>query len=320
MEISTPRSKGKPLDLSTYRRQAQKAFRRQEMEEMAEDLSNLQQAADQLLQQGDWCNAGMLYQLLLAESTKLYDYEVQSIDYDGEVCVVIQDVAEGLGNCLAAAQDLAPEVRRDWLMTCFEAYLKDLELGGIDFAVGALDAVLEWATEEEWVWLEQRIREEINLMGPRDRWTRDALVKLLAIRHDQSGDGESARSVIHELGSPEQQAFVLIEEGKYTEAIALAEENFTHLRGLMVQFADTLVEAGAHQQAFQLISQQASRSERGGYQSWLVNYHQEFSDPQTALAAYQKLFEISPSLENYKQLKKLAQSAGVDWEPFVAAF
>jgi hypothetical protein len=224
IEISAPRPKGKPLDLSTYRRQVQKAFRRQEMEEMAEDLSNLQQAADQLLQQGDWLNAGMLYQLLLTESTKLYDDEVHSIDYDGEVCVVIQDVAEGLGNCLATAQDLDRSIRRDWLMTCFEAYLKDLELGGIDFAAGALDAVLEWATKEEWVWLEQRIREEIDLLGPRDRWARDALVKLLAIRHDQTGNSESARSVIHELDSPEQRAFVLLEEGRFAEAIALAEE------------------------------------------------------------------------------------------------
>ena len=314
IEISAPRPKGKPLDLSTYRRQVQKAFRRQEMEEMAEDLSNLQQAADQLLQQGDWLNAGMLYQLLLTESTKLYDDEVHSIDYDGEVCVVIQDVAEGLGNCLAAAQDLDRSLRRDWLMTCFEAYLKDLELGGIDFAAGALDAVLEGATKEEWVWLEQRIREEIDLLGPRDRWARDALVKLLAVRHDQSGDSESARSVIHELGSPEQRAFILIEEGKFAEAIALAEENFVHLPGLMVQFADALVEAGEHQQAFQFISQQKTQKGRWGYQDWLANYHQKFSDPQTALAAYQKLFEISPSLDDYKQLKKLAQGARVDWE------
>jgi hypothetical protein len=202
----------------------QKAFRRQEMEEMAEDLSNLQQAADQLLQQGDWLNAGMLYQLLLTESTKLYDYEVHSIDYDGEVCVVVQDVAEGLGNCLAAAQDLDRSIRREWLTTCFEAYLKDLELGGIDFAAGALDAVLEWATAEEWIWLEQRIREEISQRGPRERWARDALVQLLATQRSQSGDSESAHRLIHELGSAEQRAFILIEEGKFAEAIALAEE------------------------------------------------------------------------------------------------
>jgi hypothetical protein len=196
---------------------------------IAEDLADLEQAADQLFQQGDWLNAGMLYQMLLEESTNHYDYEVQDIDYDGEVGVVIQEIAEGLDNCLAAAQNLDAAIRKSWLTTCLEAYLKDLELGGIDFAAGAIDAVLSWATEADWVWLEQRIREEISQLGPRDRWAKDSLVKLLAAQHSQDGDNQTANAIIHELGSAEQRAFVLIEEGKFTEAIALAEENFTHL-------------------------------------------------------------------------------------------
>lgn len=140
IELSAPQPQGKPLDLSTYRRQVQRAFRRQEMEAIAGDLSNLQEVVDQLFQEGDWFNAGILYQMLLKESTNHYDYEVQSIDYDGEVGIVIQEIVEGLDNCLAASQDLDHSLRRDWLTTCFEAYLKDLKLGGIDFAAGALDA------------------------------------------------------------------------------------------------------------------------------------------------------------------------------------
>ncbi|HEY9609873.1 SWIM zinc finger family protein, partial [Allocoleopsis sp.] len=146
IELSARSSQGQPIDISVYRRQAQRALRRDDMHEIAEDLEMLCDAANQLLDAGDWLNSGTLYQMLLQETTENYDGVLQSIDYDGEVAGLSQDFAEGLGQCLAQAQELDSLTREVWLTTLLEGALKDIELGGIDFAAGATEHLLEQAT------------------------------------------------------------------------------------------------------------------------------------------------------------------------------
>jgi uncharacterized Zn finger protein len=313
VELSTAQPQpGQALDLSIYRRQAQRALRQEDMEAIATDLQPLMDTADQLLQQDNWLWAGALYQMLLAEITASYDDNLQAIDYDGDVCVVAQDAADGLGKCLAQARSLDSETRAIWLHTLLDAVLKDMELGGIDYAYAARDALLESATGAEWEWVEDRIRGEVQSSSS-DRWTRDALVRLLADRQKQQGSNDSARNLIHELGSPEQRAFLLVEEGKIETAMAIARQHFTHLPGLMLQFADALVVAHAQTQAVELIAQLAQQEQSRGYREWLTKYYQEYGDPQTALNWQQQIFWDSPSLEGYKQLQKLGQKADT-WE------
>ena len=314
VELSTAKPQpGQALDLSLYRRQAQRALRQEDMEAIATDLQPLIDTANQLFQQDNWLWAGALNQMLLAEITASYDDNLQAIDYDGDVCVVAQDAAEGLGKCLAQAQSLDSETRAIWLHTLLDAVLQDIELGGIDYAYPARDVLLQWATDAEWEWVEDRIRGEIQCSSS-SRWTQEALVRLLADRQKQQGSDDTARNLIHELGSPEQRAFLMVEEGKIEAAMAIARQNFTHLPGLMLQFADALVVAHANTQAVELVSQLAQQEKsRGHYQQWLTKYYQEYGDPQTALSWQQQIFWDSPSLEGYKQLQELGQKAGT-WE------
>lgn len=303
---------GKALDLSIYRRQAQRALRQDDMEAIATDLEPLIDAAKQLFQADNWVWAGALYQMLLAEITTSYDDNLRSIDYDGDVCIVAQDAAEGLGKCLAQAQSLDAETRATWLHTMLDAVLQDIELGGIDYAYSTRDALLEWATDAEWEWVEDRVRSEIQRSSS-DRWTRDALVRLLADRQKQQGRNTTARHLIHELGSPEQRAFLLVEEGKIETAIAIARQHFTHLPGLILQFADALLAAHATTPAVELMAQLAQQEKSRGYRQWLSKYYQEYGDPQTALNWQQQIFWDSPSLEGYKQLQDIGQKAET-WE------
>lgn len=314
VELSTAQPQpGKALDLSIYRRQAQRALRQEDMEAIATDLQPLIDTAKQLFQQNNWLWAGALYQMLLAEITASYDDNLQAIDYDGDVCVIAQDAAEGLGKCLAQAQSLDTETRAIWLHTLLDAVLQDVELGGIDFAYPARDVLLQWATDSEWEWIEDRVRGEIQRSSS-DRWTRDALVRLLADRQKQQGSNETASKLIYELGSPEQQAFLLVEEGKIETAMAIASQHFTHLPGLMLQFADALLAVHATTQAVELIAHLAQQEKsRGHYQQWLTKYYQEYGDPQTALNWQQQTFWDSPSLEGYKELQELGQKVGT-WE------
>jgi len=313
VELSTAQPQpGQALDLSIYRRQAQRALRQEDMEAIATDLQPLIDTANQLFQQDNWLWAGALYQMLLAEITASYDDNLRSIDYDGDICIVAQDAAEGLGKCLAQAGSLDLETRAIWLHTLLDAELKDTELGGIDYAYPARDALLQWATDAEWEWVEDRVRGEIQRSSS-DRWTRDVLVRLLADRQKQRGSNETARNLIHELGSPEQRAFLLVEEGKIETAMAIARQHFTHLPGLMLQFADALLAAHATTQAVELIAQLAKQEKSWGYRQWLTKYYQECGDPQTALNWQQQIFWDSPSLDGYKQLQDIGQKAGT-WE------
>jgi uncharacterized Zn finger protein len=310
VELSAPHPANQPMEMSTYRRKAQQALRREDPEEIAEGLQGLMEGAKQLLERGDWLNAGALYQLLLEELTVSYDYEMFEIDYDGDVACITQDAIAGLNQCLSKAQDLDAQVRRDWLTALFEAELKDLELGGIDFAAGASEALLEWATDEDWKWLEPQIRDAI---AKHDRWAKEQLVNLLAQRQQQSGRGQAASDLIHELGTPEQRAFLLVEEGKFEDAIAIAEESFSHLPGLVTQFADALLKANRSDLALQWISQQQTQNPRYGYKNWLSQFHRTHGHPELALTMDYEEFQAHPSFPRYLELRKFAQSLGA-WD------
>lgn len=310
VELSAPHPANQPMEMSTYRRKAQQALRQEEPEEIAEGLQGLMEAAKQLLERGDWLNAGALYHLLLEELTVSYDYEMFEIDYDGDVACITQDAIAGLNQCLSKAQDLDAQVRRDWLTALFEAELKDLELGGIDFAAGASEALLEWATDEDWKWLEPQIRDAI---AKHDRWAKEQLVNLLAQRQQQSGRGQAASDLIHELGTPEQRAFLLVEEGKFEDAIAIAEESFSHLPGLVTQFADALLKANRSDLALQWISQQQTQNPRYGYKDWLSQFHRTHGHPELALTMDYEEFQAHPSFPRYLELRKFAQSLGA-WD------
>lgn len=310
VEITTSQLPNQPIDMSGYRHQAAKALSRHDVEDVTEDLQELYGIGNQFLRDGDWLNAGALYQMLLEETIDSYDEELQQVDYDGEIAGLSQECAEGLGNCLAEAEQLDITVRELWLTTLLAGVLKDLELGGIDFAAGACEPMLEYATEAEWEWIEARIRNEISAS---DRWKRESLVHILTERRNLTGRTQEGNTLIHELGTPEQRAFLLVEEGKIEEAIALAQQHLQDAPGTMVRFADRLIEAEAHEKAEQLITALYEKKSDWSYRNWLAKYHLKFSDSQTALDWQEDVFSVSPSLERYETICGVAQKLGI-WE------
>lgn len=310
VELSAPHPTNQPIEMSTYRRKAQQALRRDEPEEIVEGLEGLVEAVKQLLERGDWLNAGALYHLLLQELTASYNYEMFDIDYDGDVACINQDAIEGLNQCLSTAQNVDPKVRRDWLTALFEAELQDLELGGIDFAAGAEEVLLDWATDEDWKWLEPKI---LAAIAQHDRWAKEQLVNLLAQRQKRSGDGKAASTLIHELGTPEQQAFLLVEEGKFEDAIAIAQQHFTQFPGLVTRFANALLTANRPDLALQWISEQQGADPYRGYTRWLSQFHRTHGNPELALQMDCEEFQAHPSFPGYLELRKFAQSLGA-WD------
>ena len=299
---------GQPMDVSAYRRQAQRALQSESSHTIERELKALRDTAARLAKSGDWLNAGALHHALLDEAVGGYDDMMQQIDEDGDIAVLVDELAQGLSQCLKQS-NAASETRRAWLEALLEAELTDIELGGIDLAPSAYKAILAQANDEEWAWIEQRVRAAM----PKSReWTREALVGLLVEGQERRGRADEATALIREMGTPEQQVFLLVNEGQIDQAVSRMRQMLKHKPGLATQFADALVQARANQAAVELIAERA----RGGNSScisWLAKYYRQRGSSEEALEWQQKVFLQQPTVETFKVLREASQKLG-QWE------
>src|SRR5215216_3909991 len=169
-------ARGNPPDVSVYRRQTRRALRHESEHVVEKELRALRELAARSAKAGDWLNAGAIYHAVLDESVRGYDDMLREIDEDGRVAIVVDECALGLSQCLKKS-DSDIETRRAWLETLLEAELADIKMGGIDLAPSAREAVLEHANDEEWAWIEERLKTASS--KSRD-WEREALGRFLA--------------------------------------------------------------------------------------------------------------------------------------------
>lgn len=302
------------VNSSQYRRQVQRALRMAEkgkIDESAIALENLLAEANRYWERGELEQAGMCYQLLLEETTAHYSGRWREWDGEGQLTALSQEFVKGLGECLAVGNaQLDSKMRQLWIDTLLEGFLKNLELGDLDYATDADEYLLECTTETEWSILEQRVRSEIHQSSD---GTQRKLVRLLQERLERLGREEEAIAIANELGTPEQRAFLLIEEVKIEEAVELAQQHFSDYRETMLDFANALLDANAHKSALQLIYERWQSDRYEGYQQWLAKYHREYGTPEAALEWQESLLLEQPSADCYQQLQQLAEPLGI-WE------
>lgn len=304
VELSAPHVRHTPVDTRTYRRQISYALRDGDPEDVAEGLRIVREAADKFLDGEYWMNAGTIYHLTLSETVSRYE---ELYDEDGDIAIVLDECATNLGRCLEVGQPDA-DTRRQWLESLLEAELEDIKIGGIDLAPNAIDAVLNHATDEEWKWIEQKIRQEMTGCS---RWGKEALIRILSSRLEMSGQEEEVDSLILEDGTPQQRAFLLVERGDIDGAVEIAQQHFTDLPGLVLRFADALVEANAGSTAVAFV--ESVSSDQYHHCDWLARYYQEHGDAKTALKFQARNFQRKPSLQNFHSLRETAQELG-NWD------
>ena len=140
--------RGTPADVTVYQRQARRVMGYDSPRVIEKELKALRDAAARLLKAGNVPDAGAIYHALLVEAINSYDDMVMSMDEDGDIAIVINDIAEGLGEALRKSRPDAA-TRKDWLVALLGAELKDIELGGIDLAPSAYDIIIKQATAED---------------------------------------------------------------------------------------------------------------------------------------------------------------------------
>lgn len=180
-------AQGKAPDVSAYRRQTRRALRHESERVVEKELRALGELAARAAKSDDWLNAGAIYHAVLDEAVRGHDDMLREIDEDGGIAFIIDEVALGLSQCLKKSKADA-ETRRAWLGVLLEAELTDIEMGGIDLAPSAREAVLENADDEEWAWIEERLD---AAMSKSSGWEREALARFLAAgekRHGRAGE------------------------------------------------------------------------------------------------------------------------------------
>jgi uncharacterized Zn finger protein len=179
VELTTETQKikqGKPMNVSIYRTQARQAMQHESTRSVERELKALGETAARLARGGDLINAGAVYHALLDEAIKGYDEMAFAVDEDGDIAVIIDEFAKGLGECLAQSA-VETETRREWLETLLRAELADIALGGIDLAPSALEAILRNANREEWQWLEERLSKTFSADSS---WAQETMQEFLA--------------------------------------------------------------------------------------------------------------------------------------------
>jgi len=298
---------GKPMSVTVYRNQARRAMNSESPQMIERELKSLREAAARLAKAGDWLSAGAIYHAAFDEAVSGYDDLVHSMDDDGDICVVIDNLAEGLKKCLEKSQ-ADGKTRLAWIETMLEAYLTDIEIGGIDLAPTATEAVLELANDAEWAWVEDQLRGEI---GTSRDFRRECLVGFLTEGLEKRKRTEDADELIRELGTPEQRTYLLIGEGKIAEAMKMVKKIVAGKPGLVTQFADALLTAGAKQEALALVMEHGSNHWQN--RDWLAKYYRKHGTPREAVEAQMKLFLASPRAETFKGLREVGKKAR-DWD------
>jgi len=298
---------GKAVDTAAIRKSARRALQYNDWDHLSsrkieKELRALGQIAEPLVKANDWLNAGRVYHALLDETVSGYDDIIQQVDEDGAIAVVVDEFAQALGKCLDKS-DVDSPMRREWLETLLDAFAKDIEIGGIDFASSAPDIIIKYASDEEWQWIEARVR--TLAAGSRD-WGREQFVGFLTEGLDHRGRKSEGDRLIREMGTPKQQAQLLVKERRIEEAVRLMTDIIKSKPGLVTPFADMLLEAKAKQAALDFVmAHDDSRSWQRD--QWLANYYRRHGTPQEAVAAQKTVFINRPSVEQFKHLQAVSR-------------
>jgi uncharacterized Zn finger protein len=287
-----------------YRRQAEAAFHGQDGYEwgaaaaVADDPQAVKEVGDDFLRREDHAGAAAVYMGILA--AVLDNYQTVH-DEEGDLHGVVGDCAEGLGGCLDAETD--PARREAILRALFELMCFDIDQGGIALSDRAPD-LDEHATQAERRTLAGWVREA--MAHSRD-WSRQALGGWLLDLEGDTLDDEAFLRVCRETGRTHDLVGRLLHLGRLEEAVAEAERASDWE---LLNLADLFVSRRHGDVAERLILERSRTSPDTRLLEWLKKRAIEHKDPAAALELAEKIFRAQPSLERYKEIRKLAKKGG----------
>jgi hypothetical protein len=304
------RGKGKPTNPDAYRRQAETAFRRDLYEwgaaaEVADELEAILEDGKQFLRDEDFAGAAAVYQGVLGV---VLDHFGSVHDEPGDLHRVVHACVDGLEKCLQAAED-DPARREGILHAFFDLYRLDIEQGGIGLS-DELPDFAEVCTPEERRTVAGWVREEMRSGGGDREWARGCFGGLLLDLEADTMDDEAYLRVCRETGRRHDLVDRLLRLGRTNEAVREAEKVGDWE---LTRMADLFVTHRHGDVADRLVRQRAGKDNNGHLIEWLKKRAAQRHDAAEVLELSEKLFRQQPSLEAYKELRKLAAKQGT-WD------
>jgi uncharacterized Zn finger protein len=315
LPLPTGKKSKQKINDETYRRQVAAAFGGYDFEygaatSIANELSATLEIANGFLAQGEVDNAATVYDAIANGVVENYE-EVD--DESGALGGVVQDCVEGLSQCLEDdAERTNAELREKILDALFEVYRFDVNFGGVGLSDGVPDLILKHADEEEKKQVAKWARVAMNAARRAgnelsDNWRRQAyggfLLRLEANTLDDEAYLRLCRET-HRLNDLVTRLLKLrrVDEAR-DEAARAGDYELLGLADIFLQHKQTAV-------AEQLITDRAKTTKDTRIFEWLEERNKQKHNYEDALSWARRINAVRPSLEQYRDIRKLATQVG----------
>lgn len=319
LELPLPTGKKSKQKISpeTYRRQVAAAFGGSDFEygaasSIANELIATMEIANGFLTQGEIDNAATVYEAIANGVVENYE----SVDDEsGALGGVVQDCVEGLGKCLkdeAAHSDTALRDAQRIFRALFEIYRFDVDFGGVGLSDGVPDLILKHTDEEEKKQVAKWVRTAMNASRHAgneltDNWHRQAYGGFLLQLEAKSLDDEAYLRLCRETHRLNDLVTRLLKLRRVDEA----RDEALHAGDYeLLELADIFVQHKQAEVAEQLMTERAKTTKDTRIFEWLKEKSKQKDNYADALMWARRIDKERPSLEGYREIRKLATRVG----------
>ncbi|MEW6233020.1 MAG: SWIM zinc finger family protein [Chloroflexota bacterium] len=309
LEVPLPTGKksNRKVNPETYRRPVAAAFRGSDYEWGAEEgIANQVDATLEIgsgfLEQRDIANAEAVFEAVANEVLVHYG---EFHDGSGALSELVSRAVGGLGHCLAA-ESADTTLREKILNALFEVYRFDVDFGGVGLGDNVPDLILKHASSAEKKQVAEWIRAAMKKHSDNewsDNWHRQVYGGFLLQLEADALDDEAYLRLCRETHRLKDLVERLLKLKRVDEARAEAARANDYE---LLQLADI---SARHKQAHvaeQLVTERASKSKDTRLAEWLMKHHKAKGDAANALMWARKMFDMHPSLAQYREILKLA--------------
>jgi uncharacterized Zn finger protein len=212
---------------------------------------------------------------------------------------VIDDCAEGLGECLESITEAAR--RESILKMLFDIYIWDVKIGGIGIGDRVPEILLERAAPQERQMISDWIESALPGVGD---WGRRAMGGLLLKLRADTMDDETFLAVCRQTGRLKDLVDRLLALRRVDEAAGEARRAGDYD---LLSLADLFVQHGHGPLAETLIRARAKTSQDTRLTEWLKDYAKRQGNLPEASVLAEKLFWMRPAVEAYVEMRDLAK-------------
>ena len=311
----------KPFNAEVYRLQVEKIFLTTDRDRWgsearaAEPLLDIVDVADEYVEQGDFNEAAIIYEIVIKGILDNYDSFRWHAD-EGQLDEVVEDCVNGLSDCLRGMQQETAACKKI-LKTLFDVYDLDMSLENeMPVMSSKVPAILvRYTTPEERRMVAKWVRKGFDLVDidwstyEVEEYAQSFEVLLLGLEGDDLED-EAFLRLSREMESYEYIVDRLLKRGRLQEALAEAKQvdDFD-----ILGIADILSEHGYEDQAVQLIKKRVDQSSRPDLLHWLQERYEAGGNPEAALEIAKRTFTTNfheATIERYREIRELAQPPG----------